>query len=143
MLMGYYNEWHSLEEIALYMEQIGNSLYYGGVGGDTIVEAARHFGFKEAKLKYGWEELKKSIASGNPCIVYLRIRAGDYPRYYLDDKPVYTNFTGGHWVVVCGLEADENGNVKYVVVNDPASGANPKNLHPCPSIQHGRDLGFW
>ncbi|MEQ2129055.1 MULTISPECIES: hypothetical protein [Caldanaerobacter] len=43
--------------------------------GDTIVEAAQHFGFEETKLKYGWEELKKSIASGNPCIAYLRIKS--------------------------------------------------------------------
>lgn len=79
-----------------------------------------------AAQRYGWNELKSAIEYNHPVIGHLHITAGGNPRCYPDDTPLYSSFTGGHYVVVRGLQADANGNVLYVVINDPSKGSNIK-----------------
>lgn len=122
MVMAYFGTWYSVSTIANYMASIGDSPYYDGVAPDTIVTAAKHYGFSGATVKYGWDVLKNYIASGEPVIAHLYISANNYPRYYPSNSPAYSSYTGGHYVVVVGLKADDNGNVLYVVVHDPAKG---------------------
>lgn len=123
MVMDYYGTSKSVSEISDYMASIGDSPYYDGVGPNIIVSAAKHYGFSSTVTQYGWDNLKKAIAAGHPVIANIQTLANSYPRYYPGNSPAYTSYSGGHFVVVVGLEAETDGSVKCVVVNDPARGA--------------------
>ena len=126
MIMEYYGVRKTVNQISKYCAGIGDSPYYDGIGPATIVSAAKYYGFPAAAQKYGWSELKRAIEDNHPVIGHLHITAGGNPRCYPDDTPLYSSFTGGHYVVVRGLQADANGNVLYVVINDPSKGSNIK-----------------
>ena len=122
MTMAHYGTVHDVPAIANYMSSIGNSPYTNGVGESTILAAVKHYGFSGAVITNGWDNLKAAIQNHLPCITHMYISATNYPLYYPDGKPVYSSYTGGHYIVTCGLHADRNGNVDYVIVNDPAKG---------------------
>jgi predicted double-glycine peptidase len=122
MVMAYYGTSKTVSEVSDYMASIGDSPYYDGVGPSTIVSAAKHYGFSSTVTQYGWDNLKTAIAAGHPVIANIQISANNYPRYYGSNNPAYTSYNGGHFVVVVGLEAETDGSVKCVVVNDPSRG---------------------
>ena len=126
MLMAYYGASHEVTDIANYMASIGHNPYPAGVGHQALSLAAEYYGFIGTVTGYGWEELKKSIAAGKPCIAHIYLKANEYPRYYPGNEPAYAKANVGHYVVVCGLEADADGNVLYVEVNDPSGSQGPK-----------------
>lgn len=122
MLMEYYNTTKTIQEISNYMASIGDSPYYDGVGPNTIISAAKYYDFGTTVTQYGWDNLKSAIAADHPVIANIQISANNYPRYYESNNPAYTGYNGGHYVVVVGLEANTDGSVKCVVVNDPSRG---------------------
>jgi predicted double-glycine peptidase len=123
MTMAYYGTWRTVSEISSYMaNSIGDSPYYDGVAPSTIVAAAKHYGFSSTVTQYGWDNLKNAIAAGHPVIANIQISANNYPRYYPSNSPAYTSYSGGHFVVVVGLQANTDGTIQYVVVNDPSRG---------------------
>jgi len=126
MVMEYYGVLRTVSQISNYCAGIGDSPYYDGVGPATLVSAGKYYGFSATTQRYGWNELKSAIQYNHPVIGHLQIYAGGSPRRYPDNTPLYSSFTGGHYVVVRGLQADANGNVLYVVINDPSKGSNIK-----------------
>ena len=126
MIMSYYGTWYTVSAISNYMASWGDSPYYDGVGPAAIVAAGQHYGFSATAQKYGLTELKNAIQNGHPVVGHLQIFGGGSPRYYPSGTPLYSSFTGGHYVAVVGLKADANGNVLYVVINDPSKGSNIK-----------------
>jgi predicted double-glycine peptidase len=123
MVMAYYGTSKTVSQISDYMASWGDSPYYDGVAPNAIIAAAKHYGFNSTVTQYGWDNLKKAIAAGHPVIANIQTLANSYPRYYPSNNPAYTSYSGGHYVVVVGLEAGTDGSVKCVVVNDPARGA--------------------
>jgi hypothetical protein len=126
MAMAYYGTFYGVSTISNYMASIGDSPYNDGVSASTVAAAASHYGFNGRTTRYGWQELKNAIQANKPCIANIYISANNYPKYYPSGSPAYTVYTGGHFVVVCGLKADASGNVLYVIVNDPSRGSGIK-----------------
>ena len=122
MVMAFYGVSKTVSEISNYMASWGDSPYYDGVGPNAIVAAAQHYGFSSTVTQYGWDNLKNAIAAGHPVIANIQILANNYPRYYPSNSPAYTSYSGGHFVVVVGLQANADGSIQYVVVNDPSRG---------------------
>lgn len=127
MGMDYYGTSKTLTEICDYMTSIGDNTN-DGVSGSTIASTAINFGFSSTTIQYGLTNLKNAIANGHPAIVAIRIKSNEYPLYYPSDAPVYTTYNGGHFLVIIGLQAADDGSVEYVIANDPMvpSGANLK-----------------
>ena len=126
MIMAYYGTWKTVSQISTYMANAGDSPYYDGVAPCVIVQVGKYYGFSATAEKYGWAELKDAIQDNDPVIGHLQITAGGNPKYYPSGSPLYSSYTGGHYVAVVGLKADASGNVLYVVINDPSKGANIK-----------------
>lgn len=129
MAMAFYGTWQTIAEISAFMTSIGdgpepNQGGKPGVAPTIIMSAASHYGFAGRSERHGLAALKEAIAAGHPVIGHIYVnRSTGNPRYYgggnvfnLDGE----NF--GHYLVIVGLQANADGSVRYVVVNEPARG---------------------
>eukprot|EP00461_Guttulinopsis_vulgaris_P001207 UN01207 len=118
MVMAAYGTSKTIDQICSAMGGCGTS----GVGRDQIITAAKKFGFSNARVLWGWDNLEAAIAAGKTVVAHVRVQAGGYPRHCSSGSSAYSSYTGGHYIVVYGLNCnDSKTTINCVNVNDPAN----------------------